>query len=91
MNTARNESTCETCPRHIWMHEVTMVAIGLGADAELVRAQGERLGLWYRSGEPVWMAGEGVAFMVKQGQKEARADHAADGLRRVLRQAMKGA
>lgn len=86
----KNESTCETCPRHIWMHEATMVAIALGADAELVRAQGERLGLWYRSGEPVWMAGESIAFAVKQGQRELRADRDTEGLRRAVRTALKG-
>ena len=86
----KNESTSATCPRHIWMHEVTMVAIALGADAELVRAQGERLGLWYRSGEPVWMAGEGIAFMAKQFKKELRAERDENSIRRAVRRAITG-
>ncbi len=85
MNTERNESTCETCPRHIWKHEVIMVALSKGVSAEDCKPFMCKLDLWYRSGEPVWMAGETLASAAKESAKEIRADRREGALRRILR------
>lgn len=73
--TERNASTQATCPRHIWKHEVIMLAIAQGASGEACRAIGDeivgagpgqkRLCLWYTSGEPVWMAADTLAALAK--------------------------
>ncbi len=77
MNTTRNESTNETCPRHIWMHEVILAAIRNGADADLCR-ECPYLSLWYNSGEPIWMATDGLAFWAKENATHRRAERAGD-------------
>jgi hypothetical protein len=87
--TTRNESTCETCPRHIWKHEVTMAAFSKGATAEACAPFMAKLDLWYASGEPVWMAADSLAFMAKESAVQARADHGAEALRRILRAAVR--
>lgn len=75
-----NESRRNSCPLHIWKHEVCLAAIGKGADAELVRdAEINAMVLrWYEAGEPVWMAAESLAFLVKQREKLKRAEAEAD-------------
>ena len=82
---SRNNSTRATCPGHIWLHEVTLAAIALGADAEGCRAHKARVLGWGGAGEPVWMAAESLAFLVRQGAVEARLEAREHSLRRVLR------
>lgn len=97
MNTARNESTVETCPKHIWKHEVVMAAIAHGADAALcdeianavVGSGQKRLSLWYHSGEPVWMAAETLATMAKQRAIHVRADREVSHLRSLVAAAVR--
>ena len=62
--------TKDTAPKHIWMHEVFCAALAKGADAEIAKdpVWGARIELWFQSGEPVWMAADGLAF----GTKAAR-------------------
>lgn len=79
--TTRNDSTCETCPRHIWKHEVTLAAFAKGATAESCAPFMAKLDLWYTSGEPVWMAADSLAFAAKQHAIEARADREVANLR----------
>ena len=43
-----------------------MAAFAMGATAETCAPFLAKLGLWYMTGEPVWMAAEGLAFMAKQ-------------------------
>ena len=83
----RNTSTCETCPRHIWKHEVIVTALAKGATAEACEPFMGKLDLWYTSGEPVWMAVDGVVFVARAnnprpvfGEAEQRAFMAAAGL-----------
>jgi hypothetical protein len=84
MSDAPNASTCETCPRHIWKHEVVMAAIAKGATAEHIEAFKSKLDLWYTSGEPVWMAADSLAFAAKEHAIQVRADREASFLRRRL-------
>ena len=83
-NATRNESTCETTPSTIWKHEVECAAIAAGADPELVREQHGRLGLWWASGEPVWMAAESLTWMCKQRAIGLRADREIASLRQRI-------
>jgi hypothetical protein len=97
MNTARNESTFETCPKHIWKHEVVISAIAQGADGVLcdeiantiVGSGQKRLSLWYHAGEPVWMAAETLATMAKQRAIHARADREVSHLRSLVAAAVR--
>ncbi len=71
----RNVSTFETCPLHIWRHEVVLAAIRQGADAVLVQSDEfrSRIQLWWRTGEPAWMAVDSLVFWSKQRRIEGGA------------------
>lgn len=79
------KATKETMPRHIWIHEVTMAAIGAGAAAEGIQELKAKLIMWYEAGEPVWMAASGIAQMVKSRAVHVRAEKEASNLRRIIR------
>lgn len=79
--------TVDTTPRHIWMHEVYVLAARHGAHPDTVRLFHDKLHLWYRSGEPMWMAADSliIASMAKAIALRAEAEDA--GLKRMLRKA----
>ena len=87
MNSAapRNESTQETCPRHIWIHEMICAA---GVTVEQTEPWRSRLNLWYNTGEPVWMAADSLRFAVRQRAIADRAER--DGDLRFIRRAGRG-
>jgi hypothetical protein len=93
--TTRNESTQATCPKHIWKHEVIVLAVARGADPivcreiaeEVVSTGQKRLSLWYHTGEPVWMAAETLATMAKQRSIHARAENEVRDLCRLMAKA----
>lgn len=74
MGTERNQSTIETTPRHIWMHEVELAAIALGSNCELARDEHvrARLNRAYVAGEPVWMAAEELAMRTRMVREDER-------------------
>lgn len=85
----KNESTRETCPCHIWMHEVELATLGLiaartqslGAFAKEVFQTPEFRAIMlraYRNGEPVWMAAEDCAFRAIERARAHRADPGAE-------------
>jgi hypothetical protein len=79
-----NTSTNETCPRHIWQHEVSTLAIRAGADADIVRDLIKDVGVrWYNAGEPVWMAAHDIAVIAKRRKLEQRADREVAVLRSI--------
>jgi hypothetical protein len=73
-------STCETTPWVIWRHSVEVAAVRLGADISDLNAT-EKLLLWYRSGEPVWMAVDGLRQLAR-GLRVAKAE-SADGRKAI--------
>jgi hypothetical protein len=77
-----NNGTCETTPIHIWMHEVLSAAKASHEESKPHRA---RLQLWYRSGEPVWMAADGLRQLVSGAQSAKREVGGVDELRAVIR------
>ena len=56
-----NPATRETCQFDIWKHEV-YTAASLPVDS----ADTSRLLLWYRTGEPVWMAARALRDMSRR-------------------------
>src|SRR5690606_16525517 len=83
--TMKNQSTNETCPIHIWKHEVQVAALALGGDAETMRESdiNEMVVRWYEAGEPVWMAADSLAFVSKQRAKANRAESEAAYYKRM--------
>lgn len=82
-----NRATRDTCPLHIWKHEVHTAAIAAGADAEVIRESeiNAMVIRWYQAGEPVWMAADSLVFVAKRHAIEKRADREVEGLRRAVR------
>lgn len=82
-------ATIETCPFHIWKHNVICAArvavTDLGDDLNA------KLKLWYRTGEPVEMAASSLAFVVSERAKEDRAENEVRALRGRLANARKAA
>lgn len=71
MESAWSNGTCETTPRHIWMHEVISAA---GVTVEEAKPFRDKLLLWYRSGESVALAAPGLNFAVRQRAIEIQKD-----------------
>lgn len=68
---AANANTGDTTPRHIWMHQVFTLANVSVKDA--VKFCGRaRLNLWHSSGEPVWMAADGLRIAIENGKRDER-------------------
>lgn len=74
-NDARNEGTRDTMPMHIYMHEV-LIAAGVSQDEAAPHRA--RVQMWARMGEPVWMAADGLRFLVRQSALNARAERDGD-------------
>lgn len=70
---AAHGNTCETTPRHIWMHAVFELA-GASMDDMETFCTRARLNRWYRAGEPVWMAADSLAKFVADGKRHERID-----------------
>jgi hypothetical protein len=86
-----NTSTNETCPRHIWQHEVSTLAIRAGADADIVRELIKDVGVrWYNAGEPVWMAAHDIAVIAKRRKVERSAVREVDALRSIIAKTVAG-
>lgn len=82
------DATCETTNFTMWKSEVVGAACKMGADPYRCRVY-ERLPLWFRAGEPVWMAAETLAFAVLEGARQTRIDEETEadaaGLRACVR------
>ena len=85
MNSERNESTSATCPRHIWMHEVACEALSqlraryndnVSVYSNMLREpeMRARLNRWYTTGEPIWMAADGLRMMLRDTFVARRAE-----------------
>lgn len=72
-----NPATAETCPLHIWKHEVILDA-GMPAidDPEWRQTMNARLISWYQAGEPVWMAASAL-LQFARGYIRAQTDQRA--------------
>lgn len=78
-------------PRHFWKHHVTLDAIHAGVPAEFIDDRfSERMNIWYGAGETVAGAVDMITFTWKQSRVEERADHEANGLRRMLKEGCRG-
>lgn len=70
-----NQATCETCPLHIWKHDVHTTAAALvGRPVELTDELNAKVVRWYHAGEPVWMAADGLAHLVRERVKIERVE-----------------
>lgn len=65
------DATNATTPFVFWRHHVLVAA---GVSHEQAEPQRERLALWYRSGEPVSMAADGLKQFVRGAERAARED-----------------
>lgn len=66
----RRDATIETTPSHLWMSAVIEMARCEVKDSEPHR---ERLWAWFRAGEPVWMAADGLRQLLR-GERIAAAE-----------------
>lgn len=84
-----NPATIETCPLHIWKHEV-IVDSGMPAidDRQWQQTMNSRLIMWYRAGEPVWMAA-GSLLEFARGYKRAQAEERGHEVIRTARRTAK--
>ena len=85
MKTTRHhgaDATNETAPWLIWESAVFEIA-GCSVEDGRSAATAERIRLWYRSGEPAWMAADALRAFVVGARKAATED---DG-RSVIRAA----
>lgn len=70
------EATCATMRRAHWTHYLILAAVREGANATIVsRIARERAGLWYRTGEPVWMAAISLHEMAMAQDDHSPAAH----------------
>ncbi len=77
----RDTGTCETMPKHQWLHNVTVAA---GVPAVVAEEHAAKLTLWFNSGEPVWLAADGLRLINKYSVIEERADKEANFLKREI-------
>lgn len=79
---AWKDATSETAPWHLWLDAVLM-----GAKASMDEAKPfmDKLKLWFKSGEAVWMAADGLKQFVKGRKIGARADREAGFMRGALK------
>ena len=82
---AWSTATWPNAPAHLWLHAVELRAIKKGARPEELRAPHvkERLSRWRQAGEPVWMAADGIAFMVTERRRARTRDDTLPPMARV--------
>lgn len=84
----RNEATCATCPRHIWMDAVVCEVAAAGLVVDSLNLNGElrpRMNAAYVAGEPVWMVVDEMKLRLRQ--KSLRSWE--DDMRRASLQALR--
>ena len=88
LTAAWRDATCETTTFLLWKSAVIGAAAKRGASAEFTQTQAERLALWFRTGEPVWMAADSLLNFWRGAQLADRADAEVEGLRRAVRRGL---
>jgi hypothetical protein len=69
----KHTGTKDTMPMHQWVSSV-IEAAGVSVDDAERLVTRERLHLWFRTGEPVWMAADSARHMVSIGKRHERAE-----------------
>lgn len=87
MDIAYRDATESTCPRHFWMHAVSVELVRLGVSTEWLREvqQRNRLVRYYNAGEAAWMAVDTMVQFWRGKQRAERED--ADGFAAIRRAA----